>query len=135
MTPVRQEFQCSLIWVQVVVPSKFLLAVPPLGASRHGLRRGLVDSFLGSIVCTFNGTLCLARRNSCNKKKGILVLLLTLGKSTRRGTGMPTSLAKLRQVINTEPSLRGQTRVRNRQGFREVKVEDGTESRRQCQTS
>src|SRR6266851_418047 len=89
MTPARQEFQCSLIWVRVVVPSSFLLAAPPLGASRCGLQRSLVSPFLGPIIYPFNDTLCSARRNSCNRKKGIL--LLTLGKSTRRRTVMPTA--------------------------------------------
>jgi len=60
MTPAHQEFLCSSIWVRVVVPSTFLLAAPPLGANRRGLRRSLVSPFLGSII-------------SCNRKKGILL--------------------------------------------------------------
>jgi hypothetical protein len=102
MTSARQGFQCSVIWVQVVVPSKFLLA-GPLGATRRGLRRILVSPFLGSIVYSLpvHGTLCSARRNSCNRKKGIL------WESPREGqAGDADSLAKLGQVqgqvINTD---------------------------------
>jgi hypothetical protein len=51
MALAHQEFQCSLI--RVGVPSKFLLAAAPLGASRRAFR--LVIPFLGRIVYSFHG--------------------------------------------------------------------------------